>query len=48
MSGPARMLLFLRRALELDARPGYAAVLERHALQTRARVLASRIIEGRA
>lgn len=48
MSGPARMLMFLLRVLEIDTRPGYAAVLERHAVQTRARVLAARIIEGRA
>jgi len=48
MSGPARMLATLRRAIEIDTRPGYAAALERHALQTRARVLAARIIGGRA
>ena len=48
MSGPARMLATLRRAIEIDTRRGYVATLERHALQTRARVLASRIIEGRA
>jgi len=48
MSGPARMLLFLGRAIAVDARPGYVAALEREALRRRMRALAVRIIEGRA
>ena len=39
MSGAARMLLTLLRGIEIDTRKGYMAALERHSLQTRARVL---------
>lgn len=48
MSDAARFFDTLRRALESDARPGYRAAIERGALRGRLRVLADRLIQGRA
>ncbi len=48
MSGAARFFDTLRRALESDTRLGYRAALERGALRGRLRVLADRLIQGRA
>jgi hypothetical protein len=48
MSGDARMLRTLIRFLALDQRPGYAAAIEREHMMMRCRLLAKRIIEGRA
>jgi len=42
------MLACLRRAIEIDERRGYRAALEREALRQRCRVLAARLIAGRA
>lgn len=47
MSPTARSLLFLLRAIELDTRRTFMAALERDILQTRARILADRLIGGR-
>lgn len=48
MSGTARMLRTLTRALALDQRSGFTAAVERQAILQRCRVLAARLIEGRA
>ena len=48
MSGIARMLRTLTRALALDQRAGYTAAIEREALRQRCRVLAARLIAGLA
>lgn len=48
MSDTARFLTFLRRAIERDARKGYDAALDRQRLRDRMRVLADRLIQGRA
>lgn len=49
MSHPAKFLLFLGRAIDAGRHlGGYAAALERRNLQMRMRVIAARIIEGRA
>ena len=46
MSGTARFLLCLTRAIDLDHRRGYVAALQRESLRTRCRVLAMRLIGG--
>ena len=48
MSAPARFLRALVRAIDLDQRRGYSAIIERTRLQDRACILAGRIIAGRA
>lgn len=48
MSGTARMLRTLTRAIALDTRVGYIAAVEREALRMRCRVLAARLIAGLA
>ncbi len=49
MSQPARFLQFLIRAIEHgQSLPGYAAALERADLKARARIIAGRLIAGRA
>lgn len=48
MSGDARMLRTLIRFLALDQRAGYVAAIEREHMMMRCRVLAERIIAGRA
>lgn len=48
MSGPARFLITLLRAIDTDRRRGYQAAIERDRLRLRARILAARILEGKA
>ena len=48
MSDTARFFLFLRAAIERDRRTGYRAALDRHVLRMRMRILADRLIQGRA